>query len=119
MPDSPSVVVHFKDLEIEEPVLEQVRVSIEKRCEALAQEFAEIQRFELTIEADGAGVSVHGHATGKNTDVAGHALAPEPGPASDQALAKIERALRKHHDKRIYAQRREAQKVPPKRRNTP
>jgi ribosomal subunit interface protein len=112
MADSPSVVVHLKDVEIEE----RVRDSIERRCGQLAEEFREVGRFEITVSEDGAGFSVHGHARGKNTDVATHAAAAEPGPAADQVLDKIERQLRKVHDKRIFSQRREAQKDPPKRK---
>ena len=108
---SAPVVVHFKDVEADERVLE----SIQKRCDQLAQEFHEVGRFELTIEENGNGLLVHGHATGKHTDVATHAEAVNARAASDQVLDKIERQLRKHHDKRIFAQRREAQKHPPKR----
>jgi ribosome-associated translation inhibitor RaiA len=112
MSERPAVLVHSKDLELEE----RVRTSIEKRCANLAEEFREVARFELSFEANGAGFIVHGHATGKNTDVASHAEASEPGPAADRVLEKIERSLRKQHDKRIFAQRRDAQRDPPKRR---
>ena len=58
------------------------------------------------------------YAIGKNTDVATHANAEAVRTASDQVLDKIERQLRKVHDKRIFTQRREAQRDPPKRRET-
>ena len=112
MTRSPVVVVHFKDVEIDEVVKE----SVQKRCDHLADEFHEVTRFELSIEENGAGFDVHGHATGKHTDVATHAHADNVRVASDQVLEKIERQLRKHHDKRIFAQRRDAQRDPPKRR---
>jgi ribosomal subunit interface protein len=108
---SPVVVVHFKDVEIDEIV----REAVQRRCDHLADEFHEATRFELTIEQNGMGFAVHGHATGKHTDVATHAKADTARTASDQVLEKIERQLRKLHDKRIFAQRREAQKHPPKR----
>jgi ribosomal subunit interface protein len=109
----PTVLVHTKDLEIEE----RIRDSIERRCAHLSDEFHEAVRFEITISEDGAGFLVHGHATGKHTDVATHVNASEPGPAADRMLDKIEKQLRKLHDKRIFAQRRDAQRDPPKRRN--
>ena len=111
MNQSPAILLHTKDLELEE----RVRTSIERRCEHLANEFHEVARFEITITENGAGFVVQGHATGKNTDVATHADANEPGPAADRVLDKIEKQLRKVHDKRIFAQRRDAQRDPPKR----
>ena len=42
--------------------------------------------------------------------VATHADASEPGPAADRVLDKIEKQLRKVHDKRIFAPRREARR---------
>ena len=114
MTGSPSVVVHFKDLEVDD----SVRRSIERRCDQLAGEFHELDRIELTVTENGAGFSVHGHATGKHTDVATHARADDLRPAADQVLGRIERQLRKLHDKRIFSQRREAQRDPPKRRES-
>ena len=114
MTSNPSVVVHFKDVEVDD----QVRLSIERRCDQMAGEFPELDHIELTVLEDGAGVSVHGHATGKNTDVATHAQAGDARPASDQVLDRIERQLRKGHDKRIFSQRREARRDPPKRRES-
>ena len=112
MSRSPSVVLHFRDLEIDDVV----RESVQRRCDHLADEFHEVNRFELTISENGSGFIVHGHATGKNTDVATHAEAEVARTASDQVLDKIERQLRRVHDKRIFSRRREAQRDPPKRR---
>jgi ribosomal subunit interface protein len=112
MSRSPSVVLHFRDLEIDDTV----RESVQRRCDHLADEFHEVNRFELTITENGTGFIVHGHATGKNTDVATHAEAEAARAASDQVLDKIERQLRRVHDKRIFGRRREAQRDPPKRR---
>ena len=112
MADDAPVMVHFKDVDIDE----RVRESIESRCDALAHEFPEVSRFEVTVTGDGVGYSVHGHATGKNTDIATHAGASDPGPATELVLDKIQKQLRKVHDKRIFGQRREAQRDPPKRK---
>lgn len=111
MTTSASVVVHLKDVEDED----RVREMIEKRCTRMAEDFPEVDHFELKVDADGVGFLVHGHATGRNTDVATHASATEPGPAADLVLEKIAKQLRKTHDKRIFSQRRAAQKRPPKR----
>jgi ribosomal subunit interface protein len=115
MTRNPSVVVHLKDIDVEVEVEDRVRSSIEKRCERMAEEFEEVGRFEITVAENGGSFAVNGHATGKNTDVATHAEASEPGPAADLVLDKIERQLRRVHDKRIFGRRRDARKDPPKR----
>jgi ribosomal subunit interface protein len=114
MSRSPSVVLHFRDVEVDEVI----RETIHRRCDHLADEFHEVSRFEVTITESGAGFTAHGHATGKNTDVATHAAAEAARTASDQVLDKIERQLRRVHDKRIFSQRRDAQRDPPKRHGT-
>ena len=87
MSRSPSVVLHFRDLEIDDTV----RESVQRRCDHLADEFHEVNRFELTISENGAGFIVHGHATGKNTDVATHAEA-EAGAHGLRSGARQDRA---------------------------
>jgi len=100
------VVVSFKDIENDD----RTREAIEKRCEALFAEFQEVTRFEITLLQDGVGFAGHGHVTGKGEDVGAQATAKELLPAAEGLLDKLERQLRKHHDKRIYTQRREAQR---------
>jgi len=111
MVQGPPVVVHFREI----PNSERVRRSIEARCENLASEFEEVKRFEITFSQLGAEISAAGHATGKNTNVATQASGKNLRAAADQVIEKIERQLRKNHDKRIFAQRREAQRNPAKR----
>ena len=106
MSRNPSVFLHFRDVEVDEAV----REAVHRRCDHLADEFHEVNRFELTITESGAGFSAHGHATGKNTDVATHADAGAARVASDQVLDKIERQLRRVHEKRIFGRRREARR---------
>ena len=106
MAQNPVVVVSFKDIENNEAT----RDAIHKRCELLAAEFHEVTRFEITLLQDGAGYAAHGHVTGKREDVGAQATAKELLPAAEALLDKLERQLRKHHDKRIFAQRREAQR---------
>lgn len=112
MAGGPPVVVHFKEV----PNSDKVREAIETRCEHLSSEFEEVTRFEISFSPLGAEFEAHGHATGKNTDVATRASGKNLRAAGDQVLEKIERQLRKMHDKRIFAQRRDAQRDPPKRR---
>jgi ribosome-associated translation inhibitor RaiA len=115
MTRSATVIVHAKDFELDD----HVRIQIERHCQQLADEFPEVARFELAITEAGAGFNVHGHATGKHTDVATHADATDPRAAADMVIDKIGKQLRRVHDKRIFTQRREAQRDPPKRRTKP
>jgi ribosome-associated translation inhibitor RaiA len=110
----PTVVVSFKDTEPSE----RVREDVEARCAHLAREFPETTRFEVTLAPDGGGFSAHGHVTGRHTEVAGHAEGQQLGEAADRMLAKLERALRKVHDKKIFNDRRQARKTQDKRRGS-
>ena len=112
MSERPSVVTTFKDI----PADENVRQLIEKRCEHIAEEFHEIHRMEVSLAGDGQGYTAHGHFPCKGHDVGAQASASELAPAADQLLDKVERQLRTIHDKRIFSQRREAQRDPPKKR---
>ena len=111
MTKNPSVVIHVKEVEEDEPL----REFIEKKGEDLRGEFREVSKIEISLAPNGAGFIANGHVTGKGTDIATHAEASELTPAVDSVFDKVGRQLRKHHDKRIFAQRREAQRDPPKR----
>ena len=111
MTKNPSVVIHVKEVEEDEPL----REFIEKKGEGLGNEFREVSKIEIRLEPNGVGFIANGHVTGKRTDIATHAEANEPTLAADSVFDKVERQLRKIHDKRIFAQRREAQRAPPKR----
>jgi ribosomal subunit interface protein len=112
MAERPTVVTTFKDI----PADESVRDLIEKRCEHFADEFHELHRMEVSLAEDGQGFTAHGHFPCKGHDVGAQSAGGELGPAVDKLLDKIERQLRTHHDKRIFSQRRDAQKHPPKKR---
>lgn len=112
MAQGPTVLMNFKDL----PTDERVRDSIEARCRLLTEDFQEITRFEFTLSGEGNGFTAHGHVRGKSTDVATQAGASDLAVAADQLLDRIERQLRRVHDKRIFSQRRDAQRDPPKRK---
>ena len=110
MVEEPPVVVRFREI----PNSERMRRAIEARCQRLASEFEEVTRFEITFTPLATEVSALGRATGKNTNVATQASGKNLRAAADQVIEKVERQLRKNHDKRIFAQRREAQRNPPK-----
>ena len=114
MTDNPSVVIHFKEVEQDEPL----RETIQKKSQHLGDEFPEVSKIEISLEPNGVGFIAHGHITGKGTDIATQVEASELAPAVDSVFNKVERQLRKLHDKRIFAQRREAQRAPPKRAKT-
>ena len=112
MTKNPSLFIHFaKEIEQDEPL----REFIEKKSEHLASEFREVSKIEISLALNGAGFIANGHVTGKGTDLATQGKASELTPAVDAVFEKVERQLRKLHDKRIFAQRREAQRDPPKR----
>ncbi len=102
-----TVIVHLKDVEKRDELQE----ALETRCQTLAQEFGETDRFEISITPDRNDITAHARAIGKNTDVAAHASAPDERQAADAALDHLERELRNRHDKRIFAPRREAKRA--------
>jgi len=106
-----TIVISFKDMAPDEAL----RGSIEKRCNALAEEFPETLRYELTVSPDGAGHVTHARVSGGSIHIDTHGSAIEMGLAADKALEKVEHQLRRIHDKRVFARRREAKKANPKR----
>ncbi len=113
MSQSTPVVIHVKDVESDQ--VELLHEAIEMRCAHLAREFHEVGRFELNVFGQGTGFEAHGHVSGKHTDFGTHALAATARSAADQVLDKLAQQLRRAHDKRIFVQRREAQRHPLKR----
>lgn len=111
MADDASVVIRFKDVEHDEAVKEQ----LERRCEALAQEFPETIRYEVNLTTGSKDVHAQAHVTGKDIDAAAQAVAPDARLAGDRSLEKLERELRRIHDKRIFSRRRAARKTTAKR----
>ena len=105
------IAVHFKDM----PVSDGVRGDVEDRCRALADEFPELTHVEVTLTPDGTGHAASGRVTGRSTELATHAAAQEPGHAADRLLDTLRQQLRRRHDKRVFARRRDAQRRNPKR----
>ncbi len=104
MAQGADVIVRFKDFSNNS----EVREILETRCHHLAQEFPETSHYELTLSLDSGHVSANAHVTGKRTQAASHATANDLRQAGELALAKLERELRRDHDKRIFAPRRDA-----------
>lgn len=100
------VAIRFKDVDHDAAVDE----ALENRCHALAGEFPETTHFEIALGVDAGQVSAHAHVSGKNTQFAAHASAPDARRAAESALDKLERELRRHHDKTIFSARRAVQK---------
>ena len=100
------VQVHFKGVEHDRELHEL----LEKRCQVLAEEFHETDCYEISLSNEANQISAHAKVTGKNTSVAAHADAPEERQAAEAALDRLERELRREHDKRIFAPRREARR---------
>ena len=98
------VAVHFKDMS----VIDAVRDLVEERCVGLADEFPELTHLHVTLTPDGSGHHASIRVTGRRTELASHAQAPEPGHAADRLLDQVRHQLRRAHDRQIYAQRRRA-----------
>ncbi len=105
------LVIHFKDVEHDE----ELQKALERRCEHLADEFHETDRYELTLSPERNEISAHAKVIGKRTTVAAHASATKAGVAAEAAFDRLERELRKDHDKRIFRPRREARRAQVKR----
>lgn len=102
-----SVIVHFRGVASNDALREH----LEGRCRQLAAEFPETTHYELTIEPDADNMKAHGHVVGKGTNTAAHANGVVDAKlAGDALLDKLHTELRREHDKRIFTQRRKAQK---------
>ncbi len=98
------VTLHVRDAELSE----EVRGKLEERCRSVADQFPELNHVEVTLTGDGAGLAASAHATGKATEAATHATGDQPAPTVAQVLDKLAHQLRRQHDKRIFARRRDA-----------
>lgn len=107
MVDKALVSISFKDLETDQ----RVREALGARCRRLTEKFPETTRFEITLASDGADCTAHGRVTGKDTEVATQATAMELAQAADRLVERMERRLRRGHEKRVLGRRREAQRA--------
>jgi len=100
------ISIRYKDVHHDE----KVNDAVESHCRMLSREFPETTHFEVALGLEAGKVSAHAHVSGKNTQLSSQASAADPRKAAGVALDKLERELRRHHDKQIFTARREAQK---------
>ena len=97
-----TLVIRFKDIEHDDDVHSQ----LERRFRQIAHDFPEASHFELSLSTEADDVSAHALARGKQLDLASHAAANGVRAAGELALDRLQRELRRGHDKRIFGQRR-------------
>ena len=107
-----TLVIRFKDIEHDE----DVQAHLERRLRQIAQDFPEASHCELSLSADAMDVAAHAHLSGKRLDLAAHATTGDARASGDSALDKLQRELRRQHDKRIFSRRREARREQGRRR---
>ncbi len=114
MAEALALQIHL-NIDAETKALEAVRDDLSRRSQALSEEFPELTHLEITLHPDGDDIQATAHATGKSTEVAAHAQASEAAPAAEKLLHTLRQQLRRTHDKKIFAHRREARKANPRR----
>jgi ribosomal subunit interface protein len=98
------VVIHLK----EEADDADIREHLKQRCNHLAEEFPETSHYEIHLEPNAEEIAARGHVTGRNTNIAAHATSSDLRQAGERVIDKLERELRREHDKRIFTLRRKA-----------
>jgi ribosome-associated translation inhibitor RaiA len=101
--------MHFQDL----PHSDFLHAKCRVQASQLQSEFPEVLRVEVTHTHSGDARSTHVHATGRNLDVASAATSRSARESVQEAFGRLQRQLRKHHDKVIYNRRREAREARP------
>lgn len=89
------------------PHSRRVAAECELICDQLSVEFPEASSFEVSLGRTGEQFDVHVHVTGRHVSLAAKAQQRVLGEALHAAFTRTERQLRKHHDKQIFARRRE------------
>ena len=116
MTEATRIKVHWRDLRTDAETDEY----LESRCDHLMEEFQEADSFEISFQREGQDIECHAHVDGKRTRLAAHSTGAHTSKqAAENALDKLEREMRKDHDKRIFGNRRKAQKAQPKRMEDP
>ena len=112
MTESARIQTHWRNL----PADELTNQYLARRCDQLTAEFPEADSFEISLQVEGKQVEGHAHVDGKRTRLAAHTRgALSSRQAAERVLDKLEREMRKEHDKRIFSARRKAQKSQVKR----
>lgn len=106
-----NLVIRFKDIDHDDAVQDH----LERRIRHISEEFPEANHYELSLSLDADKVQAHAHVAGRRIDLASHATASAVRTAGEVALDKLERELRRKHDKSIFSQRRTARRASTKR----
>ncbi len=99
--------IHFHD---DVPHSHRIRAECERHSDELQAEFPETSRCEVAISHSGDEHETHVHIRGKDLDVASHGKDREMHESMIDAFDKVRKQLRKHHDKMIFAKRRDGAK---------
>lgn len=110
-----TITIRFKDIEHDDATHDE----LERRLRHLAETFPETTHCELGLSTDALDIRAHVLVRGRGIDLAAHAAARDPRAAGDAAIDKLERELRKVHDKRIFSRRRSARSSDTRRRAGP
>ena len=112
MTHQPTIEIHWRNL----PIENEVRESLTRRCEHLANKFSGAESFELSLESEGNEIECHGHVAGRRTRLAAHSSGTgSTRQAAEAVLKKLETEMRRQRDKRTFGARRKAQKTRSKR----
>ena len=106
-----TVVIRFNHMSKDD----EVQTHLQQRIHHLANEFPETAHYELSLSPNAGDIRADVYVSGRGTHIAAHASQPDFRQAGEQLLNKLQRELRRHHDKRIFSQRRGAQQDPAKR----
>ncbi len=115
MPQDATLVIRFKDIEHDD----DVHSHLESRLRQLTHDFPEAAHYELSLSAQATDVAALVQARGRRIDLAAHAVTQDARAAGELALDKLQRELRREHDKRIFSRRREARRDQERRRTAP
>ncbi len=98
-----SFQIRFQDL----PHSSDARSECETRVQGLQEQFPETTKYEITLRQNRTAHDVHVHVTGKDLELAASADHHGLREAIVEAFERLERQLRKRHDKQIFARRRD------------
>ena len=83
----------------------------ERICEGLRTEFPEAGKFEISLHRTGDEYETNIHVTGKDLSMAASAHRRTLKESTAEAFSRLQRQLRKRHDKQISTRRREAHRT--------
>ena len=96
--------IHFQDLRSSEAIREECQ----RLSNDLRESFPEASKFEVRLSINGELHETHVHVTGKDLAVASSAADRELRDSVTEAFQRVQKQLRKRHDKQIFTRRRGA-----------